>query len=355
MSWRDLTWISQSVAAMKAAENTSTRWITTSQYSVCSDRLPVLMKLRSRWMDEMLIRANPSFTLQRRLVDVAATARWARTLATLFAAGIPLVEALPAVAGASGNRVFEQASLRIRQSLLGGSRFSHALESQALFAPLVVQMAEIGEEFDPDIFGEQSPQFLCIASLKPFVGNDIAHPPAGPQHPRPIGEDRGRIHHVLHAIERGDQIDGFIGQRQTRNISLDETQGILPFGMLGQLRMRTAQRLSINIHARDRAGEALGGEQHRQLPRPAAEIEHIAPAQFLVGEMPPARCQRGIAPFAIGRNIGQAQAGQIGGYPKATGKASGHISPYFGRLPSLKSRPFNCPSTKVVSYSVFKG
>jgi type IV pilus assembly protein PilC len=80
------------------------------------------------------------------LAHKAATARWARTLATLFAAGVPLVEALPAVAGASGNRVFEQASLRIRQSLLGGSRFSHALESQALFAPLVVQMAEIGEE-----------------------------------------------------------------------------------------------------------------------------------------------------------------------------------------------------------------
>lgn len=80
------------------------------------------------------------------LAHKAATARWARTLATLFAAGVPLVEALPAVAGASGNRVFEQASLRIRQSLLGGSRFSHALESQALFAPLVVQMVEIGEE-----------------------------------------------------------------------------------------------------------------------------------------------------------------------------------------------------------------
>lgn len=80
------------------------------------------------------------------LAAKAITARWARTLSTLFAAGIPLVEALPPVAGAAGNHRFAQATLDVRQQLLDGSSLSQAMEWQALFAPLVVQMAAIGEE-----------------------------------------------------------------------------------------------------------------------------------------------------------------------------------------------------------------
>lgn len=93
-------------------------------------------------MDRLLLHLPLLGPLARK----AVTARWTRTLATLFAAGIPLAEALPAVAGASGNQVFAQASVRIRQALLGGRSFSQALEEQQLFAPLVVQMAAVGEE-----------------------------------------------------------------------------------------------------------------------------------------------------------------------------------------------------------------
>lgn len=77
----------------------------------------------------------------------ACTARWTRTLATLFAAGVPLTEALEAVQGVTGHLLFQDATQTIQTQLIHGRALSQALEStQGLFPTMVVQMCAIGEE-----------------------------------------------------------------------------------------------------------------------------------------------------------------------------------------------------------------
>ncbi len=80
------------------------------------------------------------------LLERALVARWARTLSTLLAAGIPLVDALGSVAQAAGNQVFEQATRQVQRSVAMGQRLSQALQGAAVFPPLVVQMTGVGEE-----------------------------------------------------------------------------------------------------------------------------------------------------------------------------------------------------------------
>jgi type IV pilus assembly protein PilC len=77
----------------------------------------------------------------------ACTARWARTLATLFSAGVPLTDALEAVQGVTGHSWFQSATHNIRQQLIQGRALSQALDSlDGLFPLMVVQMCAIGEE-----------------------------------------------------------------------------------------------------------------------------------------------------------------------------------------------------------------
>ena len=77
----------------------------------------------------------------------ACTARWARTLATLFSAGVPLTDALEAVQGVTGHLWFQVATQNIREQLIQGHALSHALEStKGLFPSMMVQMCAIGEE-----------------------------------------------------------------------------------------------------------------------------------------------------------------------------------------------------------------
>ncbi len=76
----------------------------------------------------------------------SAVARFARTLATTFKAGVPLVEALESVAGATGNTVYEKAVLRIRDDVSVGYQVNLAMKQVNLFPHMVVQMAAIGEE-----------------------------------------------------------------------------------------------------------------------------------------------------------------------------------------------------------------
>jgi type IV pilus assembly protein PilC len=77
----------------------------------------------------------------------ACTARWTRTLATLFSAGVPLTEALEAVQGVTGHLWFQAATQDIRQQLIQGRALSQALDSaDGLFPSMVVQMCAIGEE-----------------------------------------------------------------------------------------------------------------------------------------------------------------------------------------------------------------
>ncbi|PUA41405.1 type II secretion system protein F [Pseudomonas protegens] len=80
------------------------------------------------------------------LLQKSAVARYARTLATTFAAGVPLVQALDSVAGTSGNRVFKQAVERIRQQVASGMQLHFAMRASGVFPGMAVQMTAIGEE-----------------------------------------------------------------------------------------------------------------------------------------------------------------------------------------------------------------
>ena len=80
------------------------------------------------------------------LVLKGTLARWTRTLATMFGAGVPLVEALDSVGGASGNIVYQRATEKIQQDVSTGTSLTVSMQSTGVFPPLVLQMASIGEE-----------------------------------------------------------------------------------------------------------------------------------------------------------------------------------------------------------------
>lgn len=80
------------------------------------------------------------------LVFKSAVARWTRTLSTMFAAGVPLVESLDSVGGAAGNAVFAEATEAIQRDVSTGTSLTTAMQSTALFPVMVLQMAAIGEE-----------------------------------------------------------------------------------------------------------------------------------------------------------------------------------------------------------------
>ena len=80
------------------------------------------------------------------LFHKSAIARFARTLSTMFAAGVPLVESLQSVAGASGNIVYSTAILRMRDDIATGQQLNMTMRQQELFPNMVIQMTAIGEE-----------------------------------------------------------------------------------------------------------------------------------------------------------------------------------------------------------------
>ena len=101
---------------------------------------------RSRNMRRFLDRAMLKFPIIGSILEKSAIARFARTLATMFAAGVPLVEAMGSVAGATGNIVFEEATLRMKDEVATGQRLQRAMENTGLFPNMVVQMIAVGEE-----------------------------------------------------------------------------------------------------------------------------------------------------------------------------------------------------------------
>ena len=80
------------------------------------------------------------------ILEKATIARWSRTLATMFAAGVPLVESLDAVAGAAGNSVYANATKRIQTDVSTGTSLTNAMMVTNLFPNMVIQMVQIGEE-----------------------------------------------------------------------------------------------------------------------------------------------------------------------------------------------------------------
>jgi type IV pilus assembly protein PilC len=103
-------------------------------------------KKRSRKMREFLDRLALKVPIIGPILNKAAIARFARTLSTMFAAGVPLVEALESVAGATGNIVYENAVMRMRDEVATGQRLQRAMETTGLFPNMVVQMIAVGEE-----------------------------------------------------------------------------------------------------------------------------------------------------------------------------------------------------------------
>jgi type IV pilus assembly protein PilC len=95
-----------------------------------------------RTMDRLLLKV-PVFG---ELVNKSAVARWTRTLSTMFAAGVPLVEALDSVGGASGNAVFKDATDQIQKDVSTGASLTASMQTTGVFPTMVLQMCAIGEE-----------------------------------------------------------------------------------------------------------------------------------------------------------------------------------------------------------------
>lgn len=101
---------------------------------------------RSRNMQKIMDRVFLRLPVFGPLIEKGVLARWARTLSTMFAAGVPLVEALDSVGGASGNVVFEEATHKIRGEVSNGSGLTVAMQNSGVFPSMVLQMTAIGEE-----------------------------------------------------------------------------------------------------------------------------------------------------------------------------------------------------------------
>ena len=103
-------------------------------------------KKRSRPMRHFLDRLSLKAPIIGPILEKASIARYARTLSTMFSAGVPLVEALKSVSGATGNIVYELGVLQIRDEVATGQRLQVAMENTDLFPNMVIQMIAVGEE-----------------------------------------------------------------------------------------------------------------------------------------------------------------------------------------------------------------
>ena len=95
-----------------------------------------------KFMDRLLLKMPVFGTL----IEKSVIARWTRTLSTMFAAGVPLVEALDSVGGASGNSLYADATEKIQQEVSTGTSLTAAMGNAHLFPTMVLQMCAIGEE-----------------------------------------------------------------------------------------------------------------------------------------------------------------------------------------------------------------
>ena len=101
---------------------------------------------RSRKLRDMVDRAVLKIPIIGGILNKASLARFARTLSTMFAAGVPLVEALESVAGATGNVVYQEAVLKMREEVATGQSLQLSMRQRNLFPHMVIQMTAIGEE-----------------------------------------------------------------------------------------------------------------------------------------------------------------------------------------------------------------
>ena len=141
----ELPWLTQAVIALSEGLQRYGLWLLTLT-GLSAWGLKQLIARRTDWqryLHRLLLRIPIAGPLTRH----ACTARWTRTLATLFAAGVPLTEALEAVQSVTNHLLFQAATQSIQAQLIQGQSLSHALDStDDLFPPMVVQMCAIGEE-----------------------------------------------------------------------------------------------------------------------------------------------------------------------------------------------------------------
>jgi type IV pilus assembly protein PilC len=101
---------------------------------------------RNEKMQKFMDRALLKVPVFGTLIEKSCIARWTRTLSTMFAAGVPLVEALDSVGGASGNSLYADATTKIQQEVSTGTSLTAAMQNVNLFPSMVIQMTAIGEE-----------------------------------------------------------------------------------------------------------------------------------------------------------------------------------------------------------------
>ncbi|MBH1957319.1 MAG: type II secretion system F family protein [Burkholderiales bacterium] len=101
---------------------------------------------RSEKMQKVMDRLLLKMPVFGTLIEKSVIARWTRTLSTMFAAGVPLVEALDSVGGASGNSLYADATEKIQQEVSTGTSLTAAMSNANLFPTMVLQMCAIGEE-----------------------------------------------------------------------------------------------------------------------------------------------------------------------------------------------------------------
>lgn len=101
---------------------------------------------RSKSFGQFLDRMSLKIPVIGMILEKSAIARFSRTLETMFAAGTPLVEAMTSVAGATGNIVYYNACMKIRDEISTGTQLQAAMRDSGLFPNMVVQMVAIGEE-----------------------------------------------------------------------------------------------------------------------------------------------------------------------------------------------------------------
>jgi type IV pilus assembly protein PilC len=94
------------------------------------------------WLDRVLLK----LPLIGKISQFSAIARFSRTLSIMYAAGVPLVEAMDSVAGSTGNQIYKQATLNIKQDISQGLPLFSAMQNQQLFPNMVIQMTKVGEE-----------------------------------------------------------------------------------------------------------------------------------------------------------------------------------------------------------------
>jgi type IV pilus assembly protein PilC len=101
---------------------------------------------KSKTFDRYMDRVALKIPIIGGILNLSAIARFTRTLSTMFAAGVPLVEAMDSVAGATGNSLYEEATWRMKEDTARGVQLNLAMQTSQLFPSMVIQMTKIGEE-----------------------------------------------------------------------------------------------------------------------------------------------------------------------------------------------------------------